>query len=333
MNSDICLFIFSVIAAFLGWSFIAKVITGQFAHMNWIIAAYHDAVSFADPSVVVAFVIGISLSVAMLVIYTRGGARGLSPTEWRSYKLVSIRPVSSTTSIYRFALPKPSTVLGLPVGKHVSVRAEIGGKTIMRSYTPITDDTTRGAFELMVKSYPQGRISRKFAELKVGDSLEMKGPRGNYEYVQGKYDRIGMIAGGTGLTPCLQVVTASLRDPSDKTRFDLIYANVTASEILLMEHLDELAAKHPDRFRVYYVLNQAPAGWKGGVGFVTRDAIEKYLPAAAENGQILMCGPPPMMDAMKKILVDIGYPTAGTVSRAGDVRTSTLSANQRVFVF
>ena len=190
----------------------------------------------------------------------------------------------------------------------------------MRSYTPITDDTTPGAFELMVKTYPNGRISRRFAELKEGNSLEMKGPRGKYEYVPNGYKRIGMIAGGTGLTPCLQVISAALRDPNDKTSFDLIYANVTADEILLMEQLDALAAANPARFRVHYFLNEAPAGWKGGVGFVSSEAIMTHLPSVSEDGQILMCGPPPMMSAMNKILVSLGFPEAGVVSRAKDVR-------------
>lgn len=291
--------------------------------MHWLIAAYHDAASFVDPAVAVAFLAGLLLSVALLIVVSRRSKPSLVPTEWRPYTLVSKRPASPTTAIYRFALPRPDSRLGLPIGKHVSVRADIGGKQVMRSYTPITDDSLPGAFELLVKTYPHGRISRRFAELNIGDSLEMKGPRGNYTYVPNMYDRIGMIAGGTGLTPCLQVIKAALRDADDRTKFDLIYANVSQEEILLMEHIDELAAAHPDRLRVHYFLNAAPLGWTGGVGFVSREAIEKHLPHLEENGQIVMCGPPPMMDAMSRILVACGYPAPSLVSHAHD----------RIFIF
>jgi cytochrome-b5 reductase len=52
---------------------------------------------------------------------------------------------------YRFALPSPSDVLGLPIGQHISVQAVINGKEIMRSYTPTSSDDDLGHFDLMIK--------------------------------------------------------------------------------------------------------------------------------------------------------------------------------------
>jgi len=52
---------------------------------------------------------------------------------------------------YRFALPKPTDCLGLPIGQHISVCAEIDGKNIVRSYTPTTLDDDKGHFDLVVK--------------------------------------------------------------------------------------------------------------------------------------------------------------------------------------
>jgi Oxidoreductase FAD-binding domain len=52
---------------------------------------------------------------------------------------------------YRFALPHPSDVLGLPIGQHISVSAEINGKEIMRSYTPTSSDDDLGHFDLLIK--------------------------------------------------------------------------------------------------------------------------------------------------------------------------------------
>lgn len=99
-----------------------------------------------------------------------------------------------------------------------------------------------------------------------------------------------MIAGGTGITPMLQIIRAALKNPSDKTKLGLIYANVNPEDILLKKELDELAAKHPERFTVYYVLNNAPEGWTGGIGFVSKEQIEKYLPKTSDDIKILMCG-------------------------------------------
>ena len=68
-----------------------------------------------------------------------------------------------------------------------------------------------------------------------------------------------MLAGGTGITPMYQVINAILRDPSDRTQLSLVSANVGEDDILLRKELDTLAATH-DNFRVYYVLNEPPAG-------------------------------------------------------------------------
>lgn len=108
-----------------------------------------------------------------------------------------------------------------------------------------------------------------------------------------------MIAGGTGITPMLQIIRAALKNSLDRTKLSLIYANVSSEDILLKKELDELASQHSHRFKVYYVLNNPPEGWKGGVGFVTKDQIVDHLPPTDHNIKILMCGPPPMMNAMK----------------------------------
>lgn len=89
----------------------------------------------------------------------------------------------------------------------------------------------------------------------------------------------GMIAGGSGITPMYQVLCGLLRDPKDKTQISLVFGNITEEDILIREELDALAAAHPQRFRLHYVLNTPPAqGWTGGSGFVSTDIIKAQLP-------------------------------------------------------
>ncbi|KAL2900709.1 NADH--cytochrome b5 reductase 1 [Bienertia sinuspersici] len=178
------------------------------------------------------------------------------------------------------------------------------GEEVIKPYTPTTLDSDVGHFELM---YPQGRMSHHFREMRVGDSLAVKGPKGRFRYQPGQVRAFGMLAGGSGITPMLQVARAILENPNDKTKVHLIYANVTYEDILLKEKLDGLAENYPDCFSVYYVLNQPPEGWKGGVGFVSKEMIEEHCPAPASDIQILRCGPPPMNKAMAAHLEELGY--------------------------
>lgn len=47
-------------------------------------------------------------------------------------------------------------------------------KYVIRPYTPVTGDETPGHLDLLVKVYPEGKMSKHIGELKIGDSLEMK---------------------------------------------------------------------------------------------------------------------------------------------------------------
>lgn len=88
----------------------------------------------------------------------------------------------------------------------------------------------------------------------------------------------------------LQIIHAIFKNPEDKTKVSLIYANVTHDDILLKHELDELSAKHSDRFTVQYVLNTPPEGWTGGVGFVSQAQIAEHMPPSSADIKVLMCG-------------------------------------------
>lgn len=153
----------------------------------------------------------------------------------------------------------------------------------MRSYTPISGDEQPGYFDLLIKSYPTGNISRHLASLAAGQTIRVRGPKGAFTYTPNMVRHFGMIAGGTGITPMLQVIRAIIRgraSAGDRTEVDLIFANVTKQDILLQEDLDALAAEDKG-FRVHYVLDNPPEGWTGGVGYITADMIK-------------VCGRPPL---------------------------------------
>ncbi|KAI4214772.1 MAG: hypothetical protein LQ351_002848 [Letrouitia transgressa] len=206
----------------------------------------------------------------------------------------------------------------------MSIAATIAGqpKEVVRSYTPISSDENPGYVDLLIKAYPTGNISKHVSNLKIGETLKIKGPKGAMVYTPGMVRHFGMIAGGTGLTPMLQIIRAIIRGRlrnggSDKTQVDLIFANVNFEDILLKDDLDALA-KEDDAFRVHYVLNNPPEKWDGYVGFCTPEIIKANLPAPAKDIKLLICGPPPMVSAMKKATESLGYEKPRPVSKLQD---------------
>ena len=65
------------------------------------------------------------------------------------------------------------------------------------------------------------------------------------------YKKINMIAGGTGITPMLQLIRAALKNPEDTTQMALLFCNQTEEDILLREELEEAAAGAPDRLKIW----------------------------------------------------------------------------------
>ncbi|CAL1382456.1 unnamed protein product [Linum trigynum] len=263
-----------------------------------------------DPQILVGVAVAVvAIGIGAIFLFSSKKSRGcLDPENFRDFKLVKRTQLSHNVAKFTFALPSPTSVLGLPIGQHISCRGtDSQGEEVLKPYTPTTLDSDLGHFELVIKMYPQGRMSHHFREMRVGESLAVKGPKGRFRYQPGQVRAFGMLAGGSGITPMFQVARAILENPKDQTKVHLIYANVTHDDILLKEELEVLASRYPDSFKIYYVLNQPPEVWNGGVGFVSKEMIQTHLPAPAAGIQILRCGPPPMNKAMAAHLEAIGY--------------------------
>ncbi|RMD41236.1 hypothetical protein DV735_g3898, partial [Chaetothyriales sp. CBS 134920] len=248
----------------------------------------------------------------------------LIPDAFQEFPLIKKTETSHNVAIYRFGLPRPTDIIGLPIGQHISLAATPKGaeKEIVRSYTPISSDEDKGYVDFLIKAYPQGNISAHVTTLKIGDTMKLRGPKGAFVYRPNLVKHFGMIAGGTGITPMLQIIRAINRGRpknggKDVTKVDLIFANVNPNDILLKDQLDALAEEDPD-FNVHYVLNNPPEGWTGGVGFVTADMISAKLPPPGPDIKILICGPPPMVSALKKATESLGYARARPVSKLDD---------------
>lgn len=210
-------------------------------------------------------------------------------------------------------------------------------KEIERAYTPVTGDEVNGFVDLVIKMYRAGKVSMPdgrsvdwadggkltgnfLDQKKVGDVIEVCGPFGLIEYkglgffkLPGKkelrkFSHVGMMAGGTGITPMLQVLQAAFRDSRDTTEFRLIYANKTENDILCREMLLDLKSRSNGRLNIDFTLDFPPENWIYSRGFINQEMIAKNLPGPQSKPIVLLCGPPPMVEfACKQNLLALGY--------------------------
>jgi len=249
-------------------------------------------------------------------------------------KLVDKESLSHDTRRFRFMLPSKEHILGLPVGQHVYMSARINGELVIRPYTPVSSDDDLGFVDFVIKVYfkdvhpkfPEGgKMSQHLESMEIGDYMDFRGPSGHLVYDgHGEFTitadkksppkkvtgikKVGMIAGGTGITPMLQLIRQILKDSEDKTKLSLIFANQTENDILLRDELEILSDKH-SQFKLWFTVDKAPEeGWRFSEGFVNEEMITEHLPPPADDTLILMCGPPPMINfACNPNLDKIGY--------------------------
>ncbi|KAH9854521.1 cytochrome-b5 reductase [Lenzites betulinus] len=232
----------------------------------------------------------------------------LDPQNFVDFKLKKIEPYNYNTARFVFELPADTASL-LPVASCVVVKSaadaanpllDAKGKPVIRPYTPISPSDKPGELEFLIKRYETGKMSKYFFELQPGDKLSVKGPIPKFEFKINQFEQVGMIAGGSGITPMYQILQYALHDPANKTRFTLIFANVAEKDILLKEHFDALKSKYPQTFNIVYTLDKPGPDWKGTVGYVNEDLVSKHLPPAnlGEKAKIFVCGPPGQVAAI-----------------------------------
>lgn len=226
------------------------------------------------------------------------------------YELTAIHQDTHDTKTFCFALPDNATLDMLP-GDHVYVHATFDGKTVKRPYTPTSMPGITGYFDLTVKRYETGTISKYLHDRQVGDSVMMSGPNPGGHWVDGMAKKVGFLAGGTGITPMISIIRWILAKGLDVELF-LIYANKSEADIIFREEWDTNVREHAS-FHCYHVLGQPPVNWSQGKGRITEDILRRHLPPPDSETVIFLCGPPPMIDSVEGSLKIIGYPESAII--------------------
>jgi len=235
----------------------------------------------------------------------------MDTAEFRDFIVTEIEQLSHDTKRFRFALPEGES-LNLPLGGHVQVQMQIGTEIRKKPYTPITGNNAHGYFDLVIKTYEQGKISKAFHQLSLGDTVSFKALHGRFKYTpceknQTPAQQIGMIAGGTGITPMYQVLQAIAENPADFTKVCLLYANRTKEDILLRNELERLSHLPGKDISVVHALSRESGEFDGIKGYITPEVIKDYLPPPGEGVRILVCGPAPFCKAMMEHLTLLNF--------------------------
>jgi predicted ferric reductase len=160
-----------------------------------------------------------------------------------------------------------------------------------------------GIFGFTIKSL--GDFTSRVRDMTSGQRVYLDGPYGAFSIDRHRAPGYVFIAGGVGITPIMSMLR-TLAEQKDPRPLLLFYANKTWEEVTFREEIEALQKQI--RLTVVHALEIPPQGWTGATGFITREVLEKGLPAERQMLDYFVCGPDPMRDAVEKALYRLGIP-------------------------
>jgi glycine betaine catabolism B len=249
---------------------------------------------------------------------TVGATRtGVARSFW-SGELEIARIFDETPDVKTFRLVSPG---GGPLpfthvaGQYLNLALTIDGRRVNRSYTIASPPTRHGYCEISVKRAANGHGSHHLHDAwREGQRVKVSAPSGRFVFAGHEAKRVVLIAGGIGVTPMMSILR-SLTDRGWPGEIYLLFSVRTVRDIAFRDELAYLQARFSN-LRVQVLVSQdRETPWEGARGQITRDVIAELVPGLT-RGPVMLCGPDPMMQAMRRILVEMGVPDAEVFQEA-----------------
>ncbi|KAM9353396.1 cytochrome b5 reductase 4 isoform 1-T1 [Symphorus nematophorus] len=234
---------------------------------------------------------------------------------YRDCVLVSKTEVNHNTHVFRLQLPR-GTVMHVPVGKHVYLKALIQDTEVVRPYTPVDQNLAAASnnpsqesdLYLMIKVYPDGVLTPHLNSLHVGDHISVSGPEGTFSLRPLRdVTNLYLLAAGTGFTPMARLIRLALQDIDTISKTKLLFFNRREEDILWRSEMDELAANN-ERFQVEYVLSEPCESWTGRKGRVDESMLKDFLDRPdGSKCYVCVCGPTAFTELTIGLLKQQGF--------------------------
>lgn len=141
--------------------------------------------------------------------------------------------------------------------------------------------------------------------LTPGDTAHIDGPYGQFSYMfRNTHDEFIMIAGGIGITPMLSMLRC-MADNDETRRVTLIWSNRTSDDLVFADEFEEME-KRLNNFKIIYVFTRQPGSPAGGR--LNQGSLDAILSGYRRDVPVFLCGPPKMMDDVKRWLTGSGFP-------------------------
>ena len=173
----------------------------------------------------------------------------------------------------------------------------------IRIATPPVDRAT-GTWE---KVNP-GIVSSYTFKLKPGDKVTISGPYGEF-FIQDTDREMVYIGGGAGMAPLRSHIFHLFHTLQTKRKVSYWYGARSSKELFYEEHFLDIERHFPN-FSWHVAMSEPlpEDNWTGYTGFIHQVVLDEYLSKhpAPEDVEYYLCGPPMMLQAVLRMLDDLG---------------------------
>ncbi|TDK25514.1 phenylacetate-CoA oxygenase/reductase subunit PaaK [Arthrobacter crusticola] len=212
-------------------------------------------------------------------------------------------------------------------GQYVALRTtlDIDGepKEVRRSYS-ICAEPRPGEIRVAIKRDLGGVFSSWANEsLKAGDRLDVMSPMGQFiskhemtelnhpeKIDTATQNTFVAVAAGSGITPVIAIARSVLA-AGENVRFDLIYANKAAMDVMFLEDLADLKDRYPARFAVHHVLSREQRISPLLSGRIDAEKLQTLLGGVLRTEDVdewFLCGPFELVQLCRDTLAERGVP-------------------------
>jgi Na+-transporting NADH:ubiquinone oxidoreductase subunit F len=145
---------------------------------------------------------------------------------------------------------------------------------------------------------------------KPGDKVMVSGPYGEF-FIKDTDNEMMFIGGGAGMAPMRSHIFDQFKTQKTHRKATFWYGGRSKKELFYVDQFREIEKEFPNfRFEVALSEPLPEDNWDGYVGFIHQVIYDNYLKNHPEPEEIeyYLCGPPMMIDAVKKMLDDLGVP-------------------------
>src|SRR6266571_7938218 len=233
----------------------------------------------------------------------------LGRLSWQLGEVVATRPETPRAKSITLALPG---WMGHRAGQHVDVRLTAeDGYQAERSYSIASPPEEAPHVTLTVERLDDGEVSPYLVdELRVGDTLELRGPIGGYFIWEAQMGGpLLLVAGGSGIVP-LMAMTRHRAAAGSAVATRLLYSSRSFEDVIYRDELDRLV-RSSTMLEVVHTLTRAqPPGWTGYHRRIDPEMLREVAWPLDQRPLMFICGPTPFVETAASSLVTLGHEPA-----------------------